>query len=59
MSALDVHTDAFDVVIVDGFCKPEVAGAVRCHVKKDGLLIVRGSECNDPAIRKSYKAVDA
>ena len=59
MSALDAQTDVFNVIIIDGFCKPEVADAARRHMKKEGMLIVRGPERDDPAIRKSYKAVDA
>lgn len=53
LNVLKDSTKQYDVLINDGRCRPQVAYYMRSHLKKDGIMIVRGG--NSPA--KSYYSV--
>ena len=53
VNALSGSTKQYDVLINDGRCKPQVAYYMRSHLKKNGIMIVRGG--SSPS--KSYYSV--
>lgn len=53
VKVLEGSTKQYDLLINDGRCRPQVAYYMRSHLKKNGIMIVRGG--GSPA--KSYYSV--
>ena len=57
LDAIDSIDESVDVVVDDGRCRPQAADILRRHLRKNGLLFIRGQRSHYNIIASFYSTV--